>query len=220
MLSELGFVFKEEIIWNKLRITSPLTPIGRKHETISIHSLSGKINKTKVPFIEKYKNDNKKIIDTINRIASTFGNRETFSLLKNYYEKADLIYTKSVDGYCVTRSRGSCVNINRTIQFARGLEEGIVEQSIIDESADHYATIHPTEKPVRLLERLLQLVSKEGDLILDPFAGSFSTAETCINLNRDFKGWEIDEEYFNAGKNRILELPKTLFNVQEIKIKL
>lgn len=63
--------------------------------------------------------------------------------------------------------------------------------------------IHPTQKPVRLLERLLALVTNPGDVILDPFAGSCSTAVACINTNRKFICYEIDEEYYNAGSERV-----------------
>jgi site-specific DNA-methyltransferase (adenine-specific) len=77
------------------------------------------------------------------------------------------------------------------------------EKSIIEVCSDHYANIHPTQKPVRLLERLLALVSKEGDVVLDPFSGSGSTAIACINTGRRFIGMEIDGEYYDGGSERV-----------------
>ena len=53
------------------------------------------------------------------------------------------------------------------------------------------------------MERLINLVSDEGDLILDPFMGSGSTGVACVNLNRKFIGIEIDEKYFNIACERI-----------------
>lgn len=211
ILSELGFSFKEEIIWDKMRTTSPVTPIGRRHETIAIYSYLGKLNKVRVDFFEKYKYNPKKITETVNRIATTFGNRKTFELLKRYYDENEMIYEKSVDGYCHTRSEGSTVNMNRTIVFARGLEEGITEQSIIESVGDWHTSIHPTQKPVRLLERLLVLVipqhkEREDITVLDPFGGSFSTMEAVYNMGLNGIACEIDKEYYELGKERIEKL--------------
>ena len=64
-------------------------------------------------------------------------------------------------------------------------------------------TIHPTEKPVPLLEYLIKTFSNEGDTVLDNCMGSGSCGEACINLNRNFIGIEKDEEYFNKAKQRI-----------------
>lgn len=63
--------------------------------------------------------------------------------------------------------------------------------------------IHPTEKPITILERLLKIHTKEDDLVLDCFAGSFSLASACKSLNRKSISIEIDETYFNNGVKRI-----------------
>ena len=65
--------------------------------------------------------------------------------------------------------------------------------------------VHPTQKPNDLLEELIQLHSVEDSIILDCFAGSFSTGVACMNTGRKFIGIEIDEKYFEIGKNRIEE---------------
>jgi DNA modification methylase len=63
------------------------------------------------------------------------------------------------------------------------------------------------------LERLLALVSKEGDLVLDPFSGSGSTAIAAYNTGRRFIGCEIDEEYYNASTARLeKEIQQTKMN--------
>jgi site-specific DNA-methyltransferase (adenine-specific) len=77
------------------------------------------------------------------------------------------------------------------------------EKTIIKEIRDHYDTIHPTQKPIRLLERLLQLVVDGGSNILDPFSGSCSTGIAASNLNMFFTGFEIDAEYYNLSIERI-----------------
>ncbi len=221
ILSDFGFTFKEEIVWNKRRLSSFATSVARKHETIAIFSKGkGSINRVKVDFIEKYSHEPKKILETINRIKTTFGNRKTFELLKQYYEEGYKKYEDNVPGWGVTRSKSSAKHINRTVQFAASLEEGVTEQSIIEVTGVHYGTIHPTEKPVRLLERLLALVipkdKEPKDIVVaDFFGGSFSTMEAVFNMGMQGIACEIDKEYFEAGKERIDNLPDrqgTLFD--------
>ena len=63
--------------------------------------------------------------------------------------------------------------------------------------------VHPTQKPVDLLEYLIKTYTNEGDLVLDFTMGSGSTGVACMNLNRRFIGIEIDEKYFDIAKERI-----------------
>ena len=62
---------------------------------------------------------------------------------------------------------------------------------------------HPTQKPQKLLERIILASSNEGDIVLDPFMGSGSTGVACKNLNRQFIGIELDEKYYNVSFDRI-----------------
>lgn len=63
--------------------------------------------------------------------------------------------------------------------------------------------IHPTQKPVPLLEYLIKTYTNEGETVLDNCMGSGSTGIACINTNRKFIGMELDEHYFNIAKERI-----------------
>ena len=63
--------------------------------------------------------------------------------------------------------------------------------------------LHPTQKPVALLEYLIKTYTNEGCVVLDNCIGSGSTAIACINTNRNYIGIELDEEYYNIAKNRI-----------------
>ena len=63
--------------------------------------------------------------------------------------------------------------------------------------------LHPTQKPVALLEYLIKTYTNEGDVVLDNCMGSGSTGVACVNTNRDFIGIEKDEKYFNIAKERI-----------------
>ena len=62
---------------------------------------------------------------------------------------------------------------------------------------------HPTQKPVALMEYLIKTYTNENELVLDFTMGSGTTGVACKNLNRDFIGIEIDENYFTIAKERI-----------------
>lgn len=66
-----------------------------------------------------------------------------------------------------------------------------------------HVTSHPTEKPEKLLERIILLGSKEGDTVLDPFVGSGTTGVVAKRYNRNFIGIEIEPIYFQIAKERI-----------------
>jgi DNA modification methylase len=68
---------------------------------------------------------------------------------------------------------------------------------------------HPTQKPLSLMEHFTNILTNEGDLILDPFMGSGSTGVAAIRNNRQFYGIELDKSYFDLSRRRILELIKT-----------
>ena len=63
--------------------------------------------------------------------------------------------------------------------------------------------LHPTQKPVELIEWLIKTYTNEGDLILDNCMGSGTTGVACKNLNRNFFGIEKDKKYFDIAKERI-----------------
>ena len=73
------------------------------------------------------------------------------------------------------------------------IEFGVVERG----------TLHPTQKPVKLLEYLIKTYTTEGEVVLDNCMGSGSTGVACRNLNRRFIGIELDKAYFEIAKNRI-----------------
>lgn len=87
-------------------------------------------------------------------------------------------------------------NYNDGIRYPKQiLEYGTVERG----------ALHPTQKPVELLEYLIKTYTNEGDTVLDNCMGSGSTGVAAKNLNRDFIGIELDENYFEIAKKRIEE---------------
>ena len=67
----------------------------------------------------------------------------------------------------------------------------------------HKGTLHPTQKPVALLEYLIKTYTLEGETVLDNCMGSGSTGVACKNLNRNFIGIELDQTYFDIATKRI-----------------
>ena len=63
--------------------------------------------------------------------------------------------------------------------------------------------LHPTQKPVALLEYLIKTYTNEGGLVLDNCMGSGSTGVACVNTNRNFIGMELNSEYYDIAKDRI-----------------
>jgi site-specific DNA-methyltransferase (adenine-specific) len=68
--------------------------------------------------------------------------------------------------------------------------------------------LHPTQKPIDYLERLIINSSNENEIVFDPFMGSGTTAVACINTNRNFIGFELDPTYCEIAKDRILHIDK------------
>ena len=108
-------------------------------------------------------------------------NRNTKKSLKG--ESNYGVFANEIEGYDLTERYPLSVQV-----FAK------------DQQKENY---HPTQKPVALLEWLLKTYTNEGDLVLDNCMGSGSTGVACVNLNRNFIGMELTEQYFEIAKERI-----------------
>ena len=87
-------------------------------------------------------------------------------------------------------------NDNPGIRYPKQLQEfGVVERG----------TVHPTQKPVALLEYLIKTYTNPGEVVLDNCMGSGSTGVACVNTGRDFIGIELDPGYFAVAEKRINE---------------
>ena len=94
-------------------------------------------------------------------------------------------------------------NENSYIDFQKGrYPKSILEFNGVANSSKE--RVHPTQKPVDLLEYLIKTYTNEGDTVFDSCMGSGSTGVACLNTNRKFIGIELDEIYFNIAKQRLL----------------
>lgn len=207
ILADLKFKFKEEVVWDKSYTSSPVAPLSRVHETVAIWSAGGgKINKIKVPYLEMKRHNISGIIQDIKRLKTTFRNTKSLDAVLYFLERNSLVPSGTKHKVSIVVS-GGMDDIDRCTSVMQAIQNGMVEKSIVKQQRDHYSTIHPTQKPVRLIERLLALVlpdkPKSEITVADFFGGSFSTMEACHNMGLNGISCEIDEDYFNAGKARI-----------------
>lgn len=72
------------------------------------------------------------------------------------------------------------------------------------DSVKEYPKIHPTQKPVAVLKELIEIFTDEGDVVIDPCAGSGTTLRACMELNRNSYGFEISKDFYNKAKNEML----------------
>lgn len=99
---------------------------------------------------------------------------------------------------------------NDTVYRDNGLRfpKRIISFNCLKGECNNIHRLHPTQKPVALLEYLIKTYSNEGDTVLDFTMGSGSTGVACQNLNRDFIGIELDKEYYEIAKQRIKNINK------------
>ena len=220
LLAEAGFKFKEEIVWNKRKNSSPVLPLGRRHENCFIFAKTkkGTIRRCKIPFVEYV--DNLPLEDTIKRIKNTISKINN-DIKKPEIFKAIMLYLeKGIKEYNEPQKQNFNITFHRIKKCCDGVEklqilkEGLKENDIMNipdmiEEASLKTPHHPTEKPVRLMERLIALVTNEGDVVLDSFMGSDTTGVACLNTKRRFIGMELDDTYFETACQRLAQANKT-----------
>lgn len=96
----------------------------------------------------------------------------------------------------------SDINYNPKMRYPKN----IIKYSKYNKECNQLNRVHPTQKPVELLEYLINTYTKEGDIVLDFTMGSGSTGVSCMNTNRKFIGIELDPQYFEIAKNRIQDI--------------
>ena len=79
-------------------------------------------------------------------------------------------------------------------------------------TAEQEGKLHPTQKPLKLIDYLVSTYSDEEDIVLDNTMGSGTTGVACVKLNREFIGIEKDENYYNIAVDRISEAEENNFN--------
>ena len=137
-----------------------------------------------------------------------------------YHEIISVFYKKQPQYYPIMR-KGEKNHRTKPVANKSNLLNNITKEvintsdmkypkSIIEiKSTDSTKNLHPTQKPIALLEYLIKTYTKEGETVLDNCMGSGSTGVACINTNRKFIGIELDSNYYNIAKQRIDEYAKS-----------
>lgn len=110
----------------------------------------------------------------------------------------DRLYVTSIEiALWVVKGKGWTFNRQRDTY-----ENGIFTYPIVN----HRKRIHPTQKPLELIQDLIKIHSNENDIVLDPFMGSSTTAIASQLLNRKWIGFELEEEYIHKSMERLNNL--------------
>ena len=74
----------------------------------------------------------------------------------------------------------------------------------LNDSSKRYEKIHPTQKPVNVLKRLIEIFTDEGDVVIDPVAGSGTTLRAAYEMNRNSYGFEVDKNFYTLAQEKML----------------
>lgn len=136
MLADLGFNFKEEIIWNKGYCTSPLMPLSRVHETVSICcNGKGSINRVKVPYLDMKKYDSPSIITDVKRLMTTFGNPKSLQAVLDFLKNNQVPFVDDCGANNLSVSSKIKI-MDRCAAIMKSIEVGCNEKSIISNYRD------------------------------------------------------------------------------------
>jgi site-specific DNA-methyltransferase (adenine-specific) len=193
------FKFTEEIAWNKGHLSNPCGTIGRIHELINIFVRNRKINKVFNSEINdiQVNNDYKRILSSIKNINS----------YDDFIAWQTTMKPKSIKhAIGATKMQAH----DRGFETYRKYKRGSLQTTIIDTQREHFKFIHPTQKPLELIRKLVRLTTQEGDMVFDPFLGSGTTALACKEMGIKCVGCEIDAEYYQGALKRLENVQSTM----------
>ncbi|MDR1469334.1 MAG: site-specific DNA-methyltransferase [Spirochaetaceae bacterium] len=203
-LAELGFKFREELVWDKRRSSGIAKHITRVHETISVHTKkTGILNTPRVPYEEMRAYSLDRIAYDLRRISSRLDKPDGIEKLKIVIaEKKARLEFDAHSKYGVSFSEDR-MYADTCCERLCMIENGMLEKSIISIGRTHCNAVHPTQKPTYLAKRIIALISSPGDTIYDPFMGSGSFGVACMDMGRKYIGSEISAEYYKTAVDRI-----------------
>jgi site-specific DNA-methyltransferase (adenine-specific) len=201
--------FKYEWIWEKQKASNFMSakyqPL-KYHENICVFSKS-----THNYYPQKYKVLEFEEIKQMN-------DKE----LKQVFETRDYDRFGKVDRRkTINNPKTNKEHIGNEIIRIRNADDGYrYPKSVLKINKEINTNLHPTQKPVALLEYLIKTYTNENESVLDNCMGSGSTGVACVNTNRKFIGIELDEHYFEIAKERIenTKTQESLFNAKGVII--
>lgn len=146
-------------------------------------------------------NAKKQPMRCIEEICVFYAKQSTYNPQKAQGHKPVNSYTKTVK----TGNNTVCYGQTTKEVSGGGNTDRYPRQLLTFPSDKQTCKLHPTQKPLALVEYLVKTYTNEGDMVLDFTAGSFTTGVACQNTNRKFIGIELDENYYNVGVQRMKE---------------
>jgi len=197
--------FKHEIIWEKQRASNfmqvHVAPL-KYHENIIVFGQS----KSK---LVTYNPQRYSVIELSEIMQYSKQEMNDFMVNKKYDQFGKIDRRKTIKDGGVSTEFASGGRYR-----SRNKDSGLrYPKSVIKFNKNLNSNVHPTQKPVALLEYLIKTYSNENETILDNTMGSGSTGVAAINTNREFIGIELDKNYFEIAKNRINEARKMTFKL-------
>ena len=146
-------------------------------------------------------------MQTVKEYGEKYGFQHSYPLvfIKNYSAQVLKANMKIVNAceYAVVLYRDKLPKFNNTNKY--GDKEMIFNWFVWErDDKNQYQKIHPTQKPVNLLKRLIEIFTDEGDVVIDPCAGSGTTLRAAYELGRNSYGFEIDRNFYKAAKEKML----------------
>ena len=201
--------FANALLCNKAPVSyfEDIIVFSKTHDTEAIHPLR-EYGKECFNYIGKSRNERKTMLGHrgSDHFLESENNPLQFSLCteNTYNELIKVFGIDNMQGF-KTFAELKLVDdqFKKDLPSTFNLWEGNKYKSNILKYKKDYNGYHPTQKPVLLLEDLIKTFSNEGDTVVDLTMGSGSTGVAAINLNRNFIGFELDDEYFEIAKERI-----------------
>jgi site-specific DNA-methyltransferase (adenine-specific) len=134
---------------------------------------------------------------------------------ETYQELIDTFEINKMDGF---KDFDILKELNLKQESTFNLHEGHKKKSNVLSFKKDYEGLHPTQKPVYLMEDLVYTYTNEGDKVLDFTCGSGSTGVACKNLKRNFIGIEMDEKYCQIARNRLKDNQTKLEDCKSIEV--
>lgn len=128
-----------------------------------------------------------------------------------FYKKLPVYNPQKTDGKPYKQKRGSASDVYRGKDLYITESDGKRFPLSWNLFKKDKEKLHPTQKPIALMEYLIKTYTNENDTVLDFTMGSGTTGIACKNLNRNFIGIELNKQYFDIAKERIESTNKTLF---------
>lgn len=191
--------FKYDWIWEKQKASNFM---GAKYSPLKYHEIISVFSNNKHEYYpQKYK-----VLELDDILNYDKTDMKQMMENKDYDRFGKVDRRKTVNNPTTNK-----VHVGSDIKRTRNADDGYRNpKSVLKINKSINSNVHPTQKPVALMEYLIKTYTNEGELVLDFTAGSFTTGVACQNTNRDFIGIEMDDNYFNIGSDRMAENKKRI----------